>query len=317
MIIVDGHCDTIEKAYDEKLQINDAQLMFNLKDVKEKLPYIQLLATYISNDYVQKDVNEGFMRGKAIIQNWKKQYEQLKGTYPIVPITKEQHIHQALGEKVLGILLSTENGAIIGNKLEHIDYLYQQGVRVMGITWNHDNLLGCGALTKKDTGLTTFGKECIKRMNEVGIIVDVSHTSKQTFWDTIALANNVIATHSCVNALCEHPRNLEDSQIKEIANHDGVIGICFYKAFLSSSGKADIQTVIDHMRHLKNLVGPNYIALGSDFDGMEKEDLPMGIQGVKDINNIAITMRNNGFTSSEIEKIMGLNFVRVLKRIGN
>lgn len=315
MLIIDGHCDSLERAYDEKIELDDNRLMFNLKETKQQKPYIQLMATFINTKYVQQDSNAGYLRGKAIIENGKKQLERFADTDSIIQIQRKSDLQEVISREKLGIVLSTENGAIIGNKIENLLYFYQNGIRVMGITWNDDNLLGCGALTKQDNGLTDFGKQCVKKMDQLGIIIDLSHTSYQTFFDVLALSNNIIATHSCVDKICPHPRNLKDEQIKAIADKNGIIGICFYQNFLTKAKKATIEDIIAHIRYIKKLVGIDYVGLGSDFDGMDKEFLPQGISGVKDMNQFYIQMKKDGFTMQEIEKVMGLNFVRILEKM--
>lgn len=312
-VIVDGHCDTIEVAFDKRITIEDTSLMFNLKKVGEQLPYIQVLATFIHTDYVLQNLDNGFDRGNEILDNFEQQYLKLKQNYPILKIQNLKQLQQAYKEKKLGMILSTENGAIIGTKVENINHWYQRGIRVMGITWNDDNLLGCGALTKQDNGLTEFGKLCVDRMNTLGILVDVSHTSYHTFLDVSKLANQLLATHSNVYSICQHPRNLKDDQIKEIAQKEGVIGICFYDKFLKNKGKSTIDDIVQHILYIKNLVGIDYVGLGSDFDGVDANKLPTGIIGVESMNVLIEHLLKQGFTLDEVDKVMGVNFVRVLE----
>jgi membrane dipeptidase len=183
----------------------------------------------------------------------------------------------------------------------------------MSITWNDDNLLGCGASTTDDKGLTLFGKECIKSMNEKKIIIDISHASKKTVSDVLEISTRpVIATHSCVHNICNHTRNLTDEEIKKIADNKGVIGICFYKYFLTYADNASSDDIVAHIDYIVNLVGIDYVGLGSDFDGIRENESPIDIKSTKDFNNIFSKLKDLGYTKADIEKIAGGNFRRIL-----
>lgn len=185
----------------------------------------------------------------------------------------------------------------------------------MSVTWNLDNDLGCGALTKNDEGLTKLGKQYIKELEKNNILVDVSHTSEKSFYDiAMEVTKPIIATHSNTKKLCDHPRNLTDDQIKVIAQMNGVIGICFYGKFLTQKEESNIDDIINHIDHIARLVGTDYISLGSDFEGFAKQKLPKNLTGIRDINNLFKRMKTHGFTDEEIDKIAGKNVVRILKQ---
>ncbi len=155
-------------------------------------------------------------------------------------------IKQAVKQKKLVVLLGVEGGHMIENDLVKLEALYKRGVRYMTITWNNSTPWATSALdeeTKKDSlphkGLTDFGKQIIKRMNELGMLVDLSHVGEQTFWDAIATTTKpVLVSHSCVYALCPHRRNLKDDQIKAVAKNGGVIHLNFYSGFLDPQFEA-------------------------------------------------------------------------------
>ena len=150
-------------------------------------------------------------------------------------------------------------------------------------------------------------------MNETKMLIDVSHSSQKTFWDTVKLSQApVIATHSCCDALCHHPRNLSDEQIKQIANMNGIIGICYCATFLSETGIATVRDIVKHICYIANLVGTNYIGLGSDFDGLDEEEQTEGIRNISDVPNLIFELQKAGFNKQEIEKMMGKNWIRVL-----
>ena len=152
-------------------------------------------------------------------------------------------IKKAVVQKKLAVLLGVEGGHMIENDLNKLDALYNRGVRYMTITWNNSTNWATSALdeaTKADSlkhkGLTDFGKQVIKRMNELGMLVDLSHVGEQTFWDAISTTTKpVLVSHSCVYSLCPHRRNLKDDQIKAVGKNGGVIHLNFYSGFIDSS----------------------------------------------------------------------------------
>lgn len=307
MFIIDGHCDTIQVALDKKVNLNNNSLSFNLTQASSKKPIIQMMAAFVSPDY-----KNSFQRACDIISYFQKQLEK----YPLelLKVTSKKELEHAIKENKIGCLLTIENGRAIENNLENLDYFFNKGVRVISTTWNEDNLLGCGALTKQDNGLTDFGKKYIKKMNEKKIIIDVSHSSEKTFWDTMKISERpVVATHSCCYFLCEHPRNLKDEQIKAIAKNEGIIGVCYCTNFLSKTGIANTKDIAKHIAHIVNLVGIDYVGLGSDFDGLSDDEIPTDLKNIGQTENLIQALKDIGFHQNEIEKIIGENWARVLK----
>ena len=307
MFIVDGHCDTIQVALDRNMDLEEGSLSFNLKQAMQKAPILQMTAAYISPKY-----EKSFQRACDIINHFERQIKK----YPeeLLQVKTKEDILTVEQEKKIGCLLTIENGRAIEDKLENIEYFYKKGVKVMSITWNEDNLLGCGALTKQDNGLTEFGKQYVQKLNEKKMIVDVSHSSEKTFWDTIKINERPsIATHSCCYSLCQHPRNLKDEQIKQIARNNGIVGICYCTNFLSETGIAGTKEIAEHIAHIANLVGVDYVGLGSDFDGLDENEIPTDLKNIGQIDKLVQELKKVGFQEDEIEKIMGRNWIRTLE----
>lgn len=308
MLIVDGHCDTVQVALDKNVDLENESLSFNLKQAIEKAPILQMTAAFINPSY-----ENSFQRACDIIQHFERQLEK----YPkeLLRVKSKEDILRVEQEHKIGCLLTIENGRAIEDKLENVDYFYDKGVKVMSITWNEDNLLGCGALTKQDNGLTPLGKEYIQKLNEKKMIVDVSHSSEKTFWDAMRINEGpIVATHSCCYSLCQHPRNLKDEQIKQIAKSDGIVGVCYCTNFLSKTGIASTKEIAKHIAYIANLVGIDYVGLGSDFDGLDEEEIPTDLKNIGQIENLVQELRKIGFHEDEMEKIMGKNWVRVLEK---
>lgn len=172
-------------------------------------------------------------------------------------------LQQAIKEKKLAAMMGVEGGHMIEDKLENLDKLYERGASYLTLTWNNSTSWATSAAdetTKKDalphTGLTDFGKQVVKRMNELGMMIDVSHNGEQTFRDVINTTSKpVIASHSCVWTLCKHRRNLKDEQIKAIGKNGGVIFLNFYAGFLDSNYEKSMETFyVMHKPELDSLI---------------------------------------------------------------
>lgn len=185
-------------------------------------------------------------------------------------VTNPKQLQQAVKEKKLGCMMGVEGGHMIEDNLNYLDSFYKRGIRYMTLTWNNSTSWSTSAAdetNKKDAlphkGLTDFGKQVVKRMNELGMLVDVSHVGEQTFWDAINTTTKpVIASHSCVYNLCPVFRNLKDDQIKAIGKNGGVIQLNFYSGFIDSNySKRKDSFLLRHKSEvdsLKNLKWASY-----------------------------------------------------------
>ncbi|MBO5349182.1 MAG: dipeptidase [Clostridia bacterium] len=301
-IYIDGHCDTLQISFDEKNKINNKKYCFNTTDAKTIAPVIQMAAAFINPKY-----QDGFERANNIIDYY------LENKEDTIIIKSKKDIETVIKNKKIGIILTIENGKAIENDINNIDILYNKGIRAMSINWNEDNLLGTGALTKSNKGLTELGKKYLKKLEEKNIIIDISHSSEQTFWDAIkCTTKTIVATHSCCHSLCNHPRNLKDNQIKEIAKRAGIVGICFCSPFLTQHGKANATDIIKHISHIIQLVGEDYVGIGTDFDGVDEEQALSDIKRIYDMNILVNELKKCGYQESTINKIMGENWLRVI-----
>lgn len=304
----DSHADTIEFSLDNNLGIKDRILSFNTIDVGDYLPYVQCLACFVHDKYI----NRGYERVNLLLNHY--YIEEDKNADTIIRINKGKDVDSVLLENKLGTLLTVENGLALDGDINNLYKLYEKGIRMMTLTWNGNNHLGSGVLTDYDTGLTSFGKVCVNAMNDINMIIDISHASQKTFWDTLSLTTKpIIASHSNVYSICKNKRNLTDIQIKEIAKAKGVIGVTYCSKFLTNKDTSTIQDVVNHIAYICNLVGTEYVCIGSDFDGVEKENLPGNLKGIKDMHKLEECMLYNGFNREEIQKIMGDNLLQFLK----
>jgi len=225
-------------------------------------------------------------------------------------------IRSANGAGKIAAVLCVEGGTAIENSLEKLTALYHLGARYMTITWNNSFSWATSAADAQSTtkGLSDFGKQVIRTMDSLGMIIDVSHTGIKTIEDILLTTKNpIIASHSGVRALRNHTRNLTDDQIKAIANGGGVIGVVFHRTFITSTSTATIDTVIKHIDYIKNLVGINHVAIGSDYDGGILT--PVGLENVSKMPNLTMALLRRGYSNSDVRKILGENYLRVFKSV--
>ncbi len=214
--------------------------------------------------------------------------------------------------KRISAILTAEDGDFLKGELSRLDEAHGKGVRMIALTWNHPNCLGFPnsddpALHSR--GLTAFGRDAVERMNELGIIVDVSHLSEGGFRDVAEITKKPFAaSHSCARALCDHRRNLSDEQLKIIGEKGGVVGVNFYARFLRSGAEVGTAEMIaGHARYIADKAGIDAVALGSDFDGIET---PVDFADWRGADKL-LSALSRCFTDGEIEKITFSNFMRV------
>lgn len=222
------------------------------------------------------------------------------------------------GRNTAGIL-TVEEGGVLDGDLERLDDLYERDVRLITLTWNYENCIGYPNSRNRsvmEKGLTHFGKEVVERMNDMGMLIDVSHLSDGGFRDCIRYSRlPVVASHSNARSFCSHPRNLSDEMLRALGEKGGVAGVNFYSAFLSERGAADLDDIAAHTAWMIRKAGEDSVALGTDFDGFEPDSLPAGIQGVQDMDRVWDAMRRRGITPRQIDKIAFENAARVISEV--
>ena len=202
---------------------------------------------------------------------------------------------------------------------EKIQWLYDQGVRIASLCWNDENALATGVKGTVTRGLTGEGRKAVQKMDELGMILDVSHTNEKTFWDMVEVVRGpMIATHSNTRALCEVHRNLTDQQIMAIAAKGGVIGLNAARNFIDSNPEhQDALHLAAHGRHIADLVGVEHLAVGFDFmDFFEDHATSMGrdLTSALQAQNLIQGLRVQGFSEAECQAIGYDNALRVLRQ---
>jgi len=309
-IIVDGHCDSIlETAKDIRslaMQSNIGHLDFPRLRGTVNLQFMALFIESIYKPY------GSLLRTLELLDIMKREIANVD----FVEVVLNQKNIETFSPSLVKVLLSIEGGEALAGNLAVLRCLFELGIRSITLTWNQRNEIGdgCGE-DPLGKGLSRFGREVVREMNNLGMVIDVSHLAKKSFWDVLELSEKpIIASHSCCQAIASHPRNLTDQQLKAIAEAGGVVGINFYPNFLKNeTTPAKIDDVVHHIVHASEIMGTEHVGLGSDFDGIE--ETPLGLEDVTRIPCIVPALENEGFSSQDIANIMGNSFLRVLKKV--
>lgn len=231
----------------------------------------------------------------------------------ITPVRTPGEFRQVAAAGRIAAVLGIEGGHALEGKLDNLERFFERGVRVLTVTWCNSNELGDSSSdeNKPHGGLSPLGRKAVRRMNELGVIIDVSHSADKTVFDILdAGVSPVIASHSGVRARRDFNRNLTDDEIKAIGAHGGLMGIVFLPCFLREpEEQASIEDVLDCIDHICQLVGPDHAALGSDFDGFA--GVLRGLDDVTKMGAVRLGLSRRGYPAGDIAKILGRNFLRV------
>ncbi|WP_251968202.1 gamma-glutamyl-gamma-aminobutyrate hydrolase family protein [Parabacteroides sp. AD58] len=213
------------------------------------------------------------------------------------------------------IFLGIENGYALGKEVNNVRKFRDMGVSYITLCHNGDNDLCDSARGKGEwKGLSPLGKQMVAEMNRLGVMVDISHAAESTFYDVLACSRYpIIASHSSARALCNHPRNLTDDQLKAIAGQGGVVQLCLYKGFINEEAeKASVSDAIRHINHMVDLIGVEHVGIGSDFDG---DGELIGCRASNELINITMHLLKEGYSETDISRIWGSNFLRVMRQV--
>ncbi len=300
MDLFDLHCDTITKCAEKGEPLFDGNLDFNLKKAQIYSRRCQTLAAFIPDSY----------RGKSAVTYYKKLrnclYNQLDLNKGIATLCLNKNdVVNTVSSGKQAVIFSVESAAALGGDLDNVKKLYDDGVRIMSLTWNGENCLASGA--RASGGLTDFGKAVVCEMQKLGILVDVSHLNDRGVDELYDMGvTPIIATHSNLRTVKNHPRNLTDNQFEKIVSTGGVVGLNFYTEFL---GDNPFDYAFRHIYRMLSLGGENTVAVGSDFDGA---DFDNKLNSAEKVVSLAEYLLSRGLSDGTVNKIMFNNALRVL-----
>ena len=318
MRLIDLHCDTfwlMMRKQNVGLQKND--LCIDVEKMKMAGSMAQFFASFIHMDHFQGDnaFEDAYQHALQMITYGKEEIAKCSDSIAIAHNCDELKANRDNGK--MSAILTIEEGGIINDKMEYLEELYRQGIRLITLTWNHENCIGYPNSREPELmerGLKPFGIEVVQRMNKLGMVIDVSHLSDGGFWDVVRYSSKpFVASHSNARALCNHPRNLTDEMIKALAEKGGVAGVNFYPYFLRETGKASVTDIAEHFWHMYQVGGEDVIAFGTDFDGFDEGELDITHMG--DMHHVYDAIQKRGFTQRQMDKILSGNILRVMRDI--
>jgi membrane dipeptidase len=319
----------------------------------------EFFAVYVGREFVNKKPSEGggsARRALDIIDVVTEQVRRHPETFEMASTAED--IRRIAKKGKIAALMGIEGGHAIEDSLRTLRMFYRLGVRYMTLTHSNTNDWADSSGDINDpnvrhhNGLTDFGREVVREMNRVGMMVDISHVADKTFYDVIqATRAPVIASHSSARALANHPRNMDDDMLRAIAKNGGVVMVNFYNGFLdqrkvdlaqqtrakqeeltkqfpndpervtkerqkwveaNSPGKTPLSVLIAHIDHIVKVAGIDHVGIGSDFDGIPLTEAPTDMEDISKLPNLTIELMKRGYSDTDIKKVLGENFLRVM-----
>ncbi len=305
MFFIDGHNDTIIEIERSKQPFYSSEGHISIEKLLNYESPALFFAVYLNNQRVEN----AYESAMNLIKYFKAEVEA--NSKYIAHATNYNQLMENRKNNKISAFLALEGGEPLEGNIDKLYEFYDLGIRLVTLTWSRRNALGAGVNTEGDQGLTDFGKQVVKEMNKLGMIVDISHLSEKGFWDVYDIAERpFIASHSNCLKVCSSPRNLTHDQIKALAEKKGLMSLCFYSQFLNGTDSSTIDDVLRHVDHVLNIAGDDFIGLGSDFDGAEDMciDVP-NVTGYKKLYDSLL----KGYGQTVADKIFYENYLKIIK----
>lgn len=366
-IVIDTHNDItsplIDDGFDLAMRGDDPNAKVkthtDLRRMKAGGLSAEFFAVYVGKEYVNKKPAEGGGPARRALDVIDVVLEQVRRHPESLEVASTAaDIRRIARSGKIAALMGIEGGHAIEDSLATLRMFYKLGVRYMTLTHTNTNDWADseGDLNnpsvKHHNGLTDFGREVVKEMNRIGMMVDISHVADKTFYDVIAATRApVIASHSSARAIADHPRNMSDDMLKAVAKNGGVVMVNFYDGFLdprkaalalrsraiedelklkypndpkrvqseidawrkaNDPGKTPLSVLMDHINHIVKVAGIDHVGIGSDFDGVPFTGLPVGMEDISKLPTLTYELMKGGYSDADIKKILGENLLRVM-----
>ncbi|MDO4770873.1 membrane dipeptidase [Porphyromonas sp.] len=318
MLTADTHCDTPmifsgKDDYDFTQRAEKA--LVDLPRMTDGGLDVSFMVAYIPQDPLSE---EGYKKAYDYTERTLDAIDTVmsktEGKAVVARLSDELISNKSAGKK--SIVKGIENAYPMGKDLSLLEHYAKKGVRYITLCHNGDNDICDSASKTQNTygGLSDFGREVVREMNRLGILIDISHAGSDTIRDVLSISDApVIASHSSCRALCDHPRNLTDEEIRAVAATGGLTQICMYKGFvLKDSDKASLLDFVDHISHACSLVGVEHVGIGTDFDG---DGEVIGCRDASHVIRLTVELLRRGFSDTDIRKMWGENVLRVLRSV--
>lgn len=328
MRIIDMHCDTVMALMKGEDCLRESKNMIDLKKMQEGDYMLQCFAMFVP--YVSRNNEEKYSPFEVCNKMIDKYYLEIeKNKDLIAPAFTYQDIENNIKNNKMTALLTIEEGGVCLGNIEFLRNFYRLGVRMMCLTWNFKNEIASpnidyfkidketikkeGVKPNTEDGLTEFGIEVVKEMNKLGMVIDCSHLGDKGFYDVIKYSSKpIVCSHSCSRTVCNHVRNMTDDMLYKLKENGGVVGINYCHAFIKEDESiASVEDVVRHIVYIRDLIGIDYIGLGSDFDGIGNENIEL--KDASMMGKLIEELKRQRFSEEDIDKICFKNVLRVFK----
>lgn len=313
IVTLDSHCDT-PMFFPQGVDFGsrDERLLVDLHKMTEGHQDATIMVAYLPQSLADSQPKGCRKFADDIFDKIEEIVSQHQEHIAIAKDYVELVFHKETGRK--SIMLGIENGIALEGDLKNLKHFADRGIVYMTLCHNGDNDI-CDSAKGSNThnGVSDFGKKVIRKMNKLGIMVDLSHASEKSFYDALEISKlPIVCSHSSCRALCDHPRNLTDDQMRALAKKGGVMQITLYSGFLRSDGEATMEDAIAHLEHAIEVMGIDHVGIGTDFDG---DGGIRGLANSSELLNLTRQLMSRGYSDDDIHKIWGGNFLHLMTKI--
>ena len=314
---IDLHCDTLMKVAKSGNLDENEKSHVTLRGLQEGGVALQCFADFVPTGIFPKPIRK--VAVSMMFNKFYKNYQKMMAFHndTLFPVLTKADLDKCGVDGRIGVLLTIEDGGVLGDKIGNVKKFYDKGVRLVTLTWNHENAIGYPNSYEPEImnkGLKPFGKEVVKEMERLGMVVDVSHVSDGVFWDVAEMATKpFLASHSNSRAICGHKRNMTDEMIKALADKGGVMGLNLGPEFVGAvEGVTRLEDLVTQILHIRDVGGSGVLALGSDFDGIHGA---LDISGPQDWPLLEGALKEAGLSDDELDMMWYTNAERVIRAV--
>ena len=317
VLSLDSHCDT-PMFFDQGIHFGnrDPKILVDLHKMTEGRLDATIMVAYLKQ--MERDsasLIKATDKADSILSQIERMVAEHSDNVAIAYTPADLYSNKRIGKK--SIMLGIENGYAIGSDISNVERFRKRGVVYMTLCHNGDNDICDSAKGNNEHGgVSGFGVQVINEMNRVGMMVDLSHASEKSFYDALDISSTpIVCSHSSCRALCDHPRNLTDEQLRTLAKCGGVAQVTFYAGFLrENASEASVLDAVSHLNHAVDVMGIDHVGIGTDFDG--DGGIP-GCASASELINFTRRLLADRYNVGDLEKIWGGNFLRLMKEIQN
>ena len=315
ILTLDTHCDTpMFFPQNVNFSARDPRILVDLHKMTEGRQDATIMVAYLPQNSEQWQGIKGEKRAFAddIFDKIEQIVAQNANYLALARTPRQLWDNKRAGKK--SIMMGIENGLALDGDIKNIRHFKERGIVYITLCHNGDNDI-CDSARSSEThgGVSAFGQEVIREMNRLGIMVDLSHAHERSFYDALEIsATPIVCSHSSARALCDHPRNLTDDQMRALAAKGGVCQITLYNGFLKKDGQATILDAMQHLDHAIQVMGIDHVGLGTDFDG---DGGILGLSNSSELTNFTRQLLARRYSQEDIQKIWGGNFLRIMQQV--